>query len=67
MTKDKKRDFKRFTVRIPFQLWRTLKNMAVDGEIKSLNHAVIESLERLIMEKERMKDINNLGKTIWED
>jgi hypothetical protein len=40
------------TIRIPFELWKALKLLQLEGKIKSIQQAAIEALE-LAVRKER--------------
>ncbi len=44
---------KRITIRIPLDIWKKLKMLQIDGEIESIQAAVIEGLKLIIKKKER--------------
>lgn len=39
---------KRLTIRLPFELWKKLRELQTDGKIKSIQQAVIAGLKKLI-------------------
>ena len=41
---------KRLTIRIPFEIWKRLRELQTDGKIESIQHAVVAGLKKLIKE-----------------
>jgi len=39
---------KRLTIRIPFELWKRLRELQTDGKIKSIQEAVVDGLQKLL-------------------
>ena len=42
---------KRLTIRIPFAIWKRLRELQTDGKIKSIQQAVVAGLKKLIDER----------------
>lgn len=42
---------KRLTIRLPIKLWKQLRNLQTEGVIKSIQSAVIRTLQELVKNK----------------
>ena len=39
---------KRLTIRLPFEIWKRLRELQTEGKIKSIQKAVIDGLKKVI-------------------
>ena len=47
----KKEPYRTLTIRLPVRIWKKLKQAIMEGRLKSIQQAVVESLERYLGDK----------------
>jgi len=44
----KKEEYKILTIRLPVEIWKSLKTMIRDGNIKSINSTIVDLLKKFL-------------------
>jgi len=48
-----KEEFKILTIRLPVEIWKSLKTLIRDGKIKSINKTIVDLLNQFLNDKKK--------------